>query len=111
MIVELTPSDITRLSLGDDVQVGGVTVRMGASLVESIANGVESLPKAAPKKNAVVFAMHAKYPGRCGKCARFLKAGGPIIRDVRDAENKLTLCMACGEPVLAAYERETGTSV
>lgn len=110
MIVELTPNDITRLSLGEDVEVGGVIVRMGATLIESIANGVESLPPAKPSR-ACVFTMMAKFNGRCYACKGFVRAGGPVIRDVQDASNKRTLCMTCGEPVLADYERKSQTGV
>lgn len=112
MIVELSARDVTRISMGEDVEIGGVTLRLSMSLIESIANGVESLPPAnPPAKGAKVFSMHARFNGKCGGCNGFVKAGGPIIRDVRDSNDKRNLCMACGEPVLVAYERETATEV
>lgn len=111
MIVELSAQDVTRLTLGDDVNVGGVTVRLSMSLTESVANGAASLPPSATSntdEREPVFRMHARFNGRCSECKGYLKMGGPIVRD---AVQKRTLCMRCGEPVLAAAQTKAKTAV
>lgn len=123
MIVELSTQDVTRLSMGDDVQVGGVTLRLSMSLTESVANGAESLPPSEgwrmssslppsdtsnAKSGDLIFRMFARFNGRCAECKGFVKKGGPIVRDTVHGRN---LCMTCGEPVLAAYRAQSATAV
>lgn len=111
MIVELSTRDVTRLSMGDDVEVGGVTVRLSMSLTESVANGAESLPPSGTsnaKSGDLIFQMFARFNGRCAECKGFVKKGGPIVRDTVQNRN---LCMTCGEPVLAAYRAQSATAV
>jgi hypothetical protein len=109
MIVEISARDHMRLSLGDDVEVGGVTLRLSLTLTESTANGAESLTdtrKRTAKRK--VFAMHTKFNGRCRECRTALSKGDSVVLDT---SAKGALCMKCGTPVLAAFERETGTTV
>jgi hypothetical protein len=107
VIVELSAHDVTRLTSGDDVLVGGVTVRLSMSLMGSAANGVESLPPAPPRAPDTIFRMIARHNGRCHECDGFIRAGGPIVRD---SKLKRTLCMGCGEPALMAPHGQSATA-
>lgn len=108
MIVELSAHDFTRLTAGDDVLVGGVTVRLSMSLMGSAANGVESLPPAPERApESTIFRMVARHNGRCHRCAGFIHRGGQIVRD---AKLKHNLCSECGESVLATAQVRSSTA-
>lgn len=112
MVVELSTNDVTRISMGEEVRIMGVTVRLSLSLTESEVNSSDAVTR--PRANGEekprdpIFRMFAKYDGRCYGCKDFIKKGGPIIRDT---VQKRTLCMACGEPVLANFEAGNATAV